>query len=131
MCLDKPRRAATFSVSRWQRLPGHGPTDDQQGKTTIPQAKKAMTARQQPKIDSIRKLAKFWDTHDLTDFQDELEEVTEPIFVRGTRIAVQLQSSEAKTLETIARSKGVSRNELVRQWVLQRLVRPKKIRLTT
>jgi hypothetical protein len=22
----------------------------------------------------------FWDTHDLTDFEDELEEVTEPVF---------------------------------------------------
>jgi len=32
-------------------------------------------------MDSIEKLAEFWDTHDLTDFEDELEEVTEPVFV--------------------------------------------------
>ncbi len=38
-----------------------------------------------PKTDSIQELAEFWDTHDLTDFEDELEEVIEPVFVRGTR----------------------------------------------
>ena len=35
-----------------------------------------------PRTDSIQELARFWDTHDLTDFDDELEEVTEPVFVR-------------------------------------------------
>ena len=35
-----------------------------------------------PRTDSIQKLAEFWDTHDLTEFEDELEEVSEPVFVR-------------------------------------------------
>jgi hypothetical protein len=39
-----------------------------------------------PKTDSILKLAEFWDTHDLTDFEDELEEVTEPVFARDSTI---------------------------------------------
>ena len=30
-----------------------------------------------PRLDSITELARFWDTHDLTDFEDELEEVKE------------------------------------------------------
>ena len=34
-----------------------------------------------PKTDSIKKLAEFWDSYDLTDFGDELEEVAEPVFV--------------------------------------------------
>lgn len=33
-----------------------------------------------PQTDSIQELADFWDTHNLTDFEDELEEVTEPVF---------------------------------------------------
>ena len=37
-----------------------------------------------PKTDSIQELAEFWDTHDLTDFEEELEEVAEPVFMRGT-----------------------------------------------
>jgi hypothetical protein len=36
-----------------------------------------------PQNDSIEELAKFWDTHDITDFEEELEEVSEPGFDRG------------------------------------------------
>ncbi len=35
-----------------------------------------------PNSDSIEDLAEFWDTHDLTDFEDELEEVDSPVFDR-------------------------------------------------
>jgi hypothetical protein len=34
-----------------------------------------------PDADSVEELARFWDTHDSTDFEDEFEEVTEPLFV--------------------------------------------------
>jgi len=33
-----------------------------------------------PQTDSIEALARFWDEHDLTDFEDELQEVTERVF---------------------------------------------------
>ncbi len=39
-----------------------------------------MKARRIPDTDSIEELARFWDTHDLTDFQDQLEEVATPVF---------------------------------------------------
>ena len=48
-----------------------------------------------PGTDSIRKLAEFWDNHDLADFEDELEEVGKPVFVRGSSIKVPLKSGEA------------------------------------
>jgi hypothetical protein len=28
----------------------------------------------------LEELADFWDTHDITDFEDELEEVKKPVF---------------------------------------------------
>ena len=43
---------------------------------------KIMKAQQPPETDSIEELAQFWDTHDLTDFEDQLEEVKEPVFER-------------------------------------------------
>jgi len=49
-----------------------------------------------PKTDSIQKLAEFWDTHDLTDFEDELEEVAEPVFVRDTAIKAGSQNASPK-----------------------------------
>lgn len=41
-----------------------------------------MKRRTIPKTDSIRELAAFWDTHDVTDFDGQLEEVSQPIFQR-------------------------------------------------
>jgi predicted DNA binding CopG/RHH family protein len=83
-----------------------------------------------PKTDSIQELAEFWDTHDLTDFEDELEEIAEPVFVHGTAIKVPLESGEAKAVEQMAQAKGVSREELIRAWVLQKLARGNKSRPT-
>ena len=84
-----------------------------------------------PKIDSIEKLAEFWDTHDLTDFEDELEEVAEPVFVRGNAIKVSLKSREAETVRQMAQAKGVSPEELIRAWVLQELARRNNGRRTS
>ncbi len=33
-----------------------------------------------PDTESINELAQFWDKHDLTDFEDQLEEVNESVF---------------------------------------------------
>jgi hypothetical protein len=41
-----------------------------------------MTETKIPDTDSIRDLAEFWDTRDVTAFNDQLEEVAEPIFTR-------------------------------------------------
>lgn len=82
-----------------------------------------MKKKKLPRTDSIQELAKFWDTHDLTDFEDQLEEVTAPVFVRKASIPVQLEAKEAKAISQIAKSKGLSQGELIRLWVQQRLAR--------
>jgi predicted DNA binding CopG/RHH family protein len=79
-----------------------------------------------PETDSIQELAEFWDTHDLTDHEDELEEVAETVFVRGAAIKVPLESREVEAVEQMAQAKGVSREELVRAWVQQKLARRNK-----
>ena len=83
-----------------------------------------------PKTDSIQKLAEFWDTHDLTDFEAQLEEVAEPVFVRNTAIKVPLESCDVEAVEQMAQAKGISREELIRAWVLQKLSRRKSARTT-
>lgn len=74
-----------------------------------------------PKTDSIKKLAAFWDKHDVTDFEDELEEVAEPVFVRPAEIKVPVEEHELQAVERMAHAKGVSREELVHSWVLQKV----------
>ena len=48
-----------------------------------------------PQNDSIQQLSKFWDTHALTDFEDELEEVSEPVFECKNAKILHLQTDEA------------------------------------
>lgn len=74
-----------------------------------------------PQTDSIQELAQFWDTHDVTDFEDELEEVTEPVFERRTVIALDLGSTEAEAIKKIAESKGVADVDLIRRWLREKI----------
>jgi hypothetical protein len=83
----------------------------------------AMKKSRIPQTDSIQELAEFWDSHDSTDFEDELIEMTEPVFERETSVQVTLPSSDAQAIEQIARVEGVTREELIRQWVRQQLGR--------
>ena len=79
-----------------------------------------MISKKIPQTDSIQKLAHFWDTHNLTDFEDELEELNETIFRRGTLVRIRLPENEFETIKEIARSRGVEYTELIRQWVKEK-----------
>ena len=49
-----------------------------------------------PQTDSIQELAQFWDTHDLTEFADELEEIIEPVFERETVVEIHLSPKKQR-----------------------------------
>jgi hypothetical protein len=80
-----------------------------------------MKSRKLPKTDSIKALARFWDTHDLTDFENQLEEVAEPVFEKQTVIPLQLKSSEARAVKKLAKAKGMADAELISDWVREKL----------
>lgn len=74
-----------------------------------------------PQTDSIQELAQFWDSQDVTDFEDELEEVNEPIFERRSVIALQLENGEAEAVRKLAEARGVADVELIRGWVREKI----------
>ncbi len=76
-----------------------------------------------PKIDSIEELAKFWDTHDITDFEDELEEVSESVFDRAKEavVRIRLLPEQAEAVKRIARSRGMDEEHLIEEWVNEKL----------
>lgn len=74
-----------------------------------------------PQTDSIQELARFWDTHDLTDFEDQLEVVEEPIFQREAVVKVHLEPQDAEIVKEMAKSKGMHYSDLIRQWVLEKI----------
>lgn len=74
-----------------------------------------------PQIDSIQKLAHFWDTHNLTDFEDKLEEVSEPVFELPIQLLVPLNPKELEVLSALAKSRDTSPVDLIRGWVLEHI----------
>ena len=75
-----------------------------------------------PDTDSIRELADFWDTHDVTAFSDQLEEVTEPVLTRARNgVTVLLSGDERAVVREIAASRGVDEAVLIHEWVQEKL----------
>ncbi len=79
-----------------------------------------------PQTDSIEELARFWDTHDLTDFEDQLEIVPDSVFERneGVVLTIRLHPQEVEAVKHIAKSKGIEQTTLIRQWILERIRQP-------
>ena len=83
---------------------------------------KEMNTPKLPETDSIKELANFWDTHDLTDFDDQLEEVTEVVFERQKEtVSIQFLPQEIATVKRIAKSQGFSYADLIQGWVLEKI----------
>ena len=113
-------------ASRCHRRKAHGQKSavrGSEGKRAIQQMEKTIKRLRLPETDSVEELARFWDNHDLTDFAHDLQEVSEPVFVRakGTSLSIELPPAEAQHLKKIARSKGVQETTVLRDWILERL----------
>ena len=76
-----------------------------------------------PHIDSLEELARFWDTHDLTDFEDELEEVREPVFEHQAEemVTIRLPTAEVEAVRRLAKAKGMGHTVLIQEWVREKL----------
>ena len=74
-----------------------------------------------PKTDSIQELAAFWQRHDVTDFEDELEEVPGPVFQRAHVVGVPLTGDERRAVREAAASRGIDEAALIHEWVKERL----------
>lgn len=76
-----------------------------------------------PNTDSIRELAEFWDAHVLTEFEGELEEVSEPVFAgrMANAVRVPLSGEERRAVREIAASRGVEEAVLIGDWVREKL----------
>ncbi len=80
-----------------------------------------MSKLQIPKTDSIKELADFWDRHNLTDFNDELEEVKEPVFKKSTDMLVHLDSDDYTKVDQLARQAGKNKSDLIHDWIKEKV----------
>ena len=75
-----------------------------------------------PEFKSKEEEAKFWDTHDFKDYQDELK----PVRVRFAKnlsqgITIRLDPATLDILRSYAHEKGVGPTTLARMWILEHL----------
>ncbi|OGH17841.1 MAG: hypothetical protein A2868_02905 [Candidatus Levybacteria bacterium RIFCSPHIGHO2_01_FULL_40_15b] len=77
-----------------------------------------------PKFKTYEEEARFWDTHSVTDFIDETENV-DIVFEldkpRDETLIVRLQKDFKDKLEKTARSKGLNVSTLARMWLMEKL----------
>src|SRR5437868_4775231 len=98
-----------------------GAAHDGPREASLPAVEGIVKPQKLPQPDSIQGLAQFWDTHDLADFEAELEEVAEPVFERATTVTLRLESGEAAAVKRMAESQGVADVDMIRQWVLEKI----------
>jgi len=76
-----------------------------------------------PEFKTIDEMARFWDSHDITEFEDQLIEVKEPIFekMKNRIISFKLDSKQYEKLKKIADQKKLNTISLVNQWVTKQI----------
>ena len=75
-----------------------------------------------PECASREEEAEWWDTHDITDYLDELKTV-KVRFAKNLSegITVRFDPATMRQLRSEAKEKGIGPTTLVRMWVLERL----------
>ena len=94
---------------------------DTKGKTEIQKMDKQMNNLKIPQTDSIKELTNFWDRHDLTDFEDQLEEVNEQVFEKQNIVRINLKPKEVAAVKELAKSREISYIDLIREWIIERI----------
>lgn len=78
-----------------------------------------------PELKTRREAREFWDTHDLTDYLEDLEPVAEEIFVRPRAkqqiLSIRIERRLVELLKKLAARKGLATSSLVRSWIMERL----------
>jgi predicted DNA binding CopG/RHH family protein len=73
-----------------------------------------------PDFSSYEEEARFWDTHDTTDFEDEFK----PVRVRVAKnlsegLTIRLDPDTLEKVRTEAHERGIGATTLIRMWVLE------------
>ena len=84
-----------------------------------------MSYKQIPTFKTIQEEAAFWDTHDITDYLDELEVVSggyqPPAGETKTVMTIRVAPSLKEQIEAIARSYDIPASSLVRMWIVEKI----------
>jgi len=75
---------------------------------------------------SLDEIARFWDTHNVTDYENETKDVDIVFELNKPRtesLVLRVQKNIKEKLEKVARSKGLNVSTLARMWLMEKLSR--------
>lgn len=83
--------------------------------------KKKKQPRSIPPFRTIDEMARFWDSHDLTDYEHQLDDVLEPIFELPPSglVTFRLRPKEWMAVARIAQAKKIANHLLIKRWIQQ------------
>lgn len=70
---------------------------------------------------SYKEIGEFWDSHDLTEFSEKIEEVEFSVELQPDVHYYALENSLSSKLHTVAKRRGVSTETLINLWLLERI----------
>ena len=80
--------------------------------------------RELPTFSSDEELAEWIETHDLSEYMDSLEVVTEEIKVQRTpreSVGLDLNPKDLNAIKRVAKTKGIPYKTLIQNWLTEKL----------
>lgn len=80
--------------------------------------------RKLPRFNSVKDEARFWDTHDITDYiksNEPLNMIYNPKVERKETVSLRMAPSLKKEIDKIASGYDISTSSLVRMWVVDKV----------
>lgn len=75
-----------------------------------------------PAFSSVEEEAKWWDTHDVMDYPEDIKSITKrPARAYHRVLTIRLTDEMDKKLRTTAEGKGVGPTTLARMWIVEHL----------
>jgi hypothetical protein len=70
---------------------------------------------------SYKKIADFWDTHDLSDFWGKTRATDFQVDIQSEVTYYSLDKTLSKRVQSVARNRGISTDTLINLWIQEKL----------
>jgi hypothetical protein len=80
-----------------------------------------MSENKMPEFDSIEELTEFFDTHDMSEYLDEMPEAHFDVDIQRRSFLISVDEQLMKQLSEVAKSQHTSTQHLVNEWLKEKI----------
>lgn len=108
------------------------PRDERRGEKTVQEVSIVkMTKKRIPEFKTEEEERDFWQTHDTTEYVEDMEDVTSEVEVvrpKKQHTSLRMDQTMMSEIRKLAEEKGMGYQTLMRSWIYERLAEEKKRR---